>query len=321
MFMGTNNMKIKNALLLEFYEKMYLIRKFEETLYNLATRGVVHGSVHLCLGQEAPAVGTCASITRNDYILPTHRGHGQVLAKGAEPDKLLAEILGRETGYCKGRVGSMHLFNKELNNLGTTGVVGSQLPISTGVGLAIKLQEIESCLLCYFGDGTSNQGWFYEALNMASLWDLPIIYVCVNNLYGMGTPYSRTSKTKIHERASIFGIRAETADGNDVEELYTKTVDLVEMAKKEKKPALLECYTYRQTGHSAFDVRPYRSKEEIEEWKQRDPIMRSEQSLLQRGIEARKLDDIKARVDQIMVAAEKFAVESEYPTFDLSMEM
>ncbi len=314
-------MKIENELLLEFYEKMYLIRKFEETLYSLATRGVVHGSVHLCTGQEAPAVGTCASITNDDYILPTHRGHGQVLAKGAQADRLLAEILGRKTGYCKGRVGSMHLFNKEFNNLGTTGVVGSQLPISTGVGLAIKLQELESCLLCYFGDGTSNQGWFYEALNMASLWDLPIIYICVNNLYGMGTPYNRTSKTNIHERASIFGIRAETADGNNVEEVYSKTIDLVEMVKSEKKPALLECYTYRLSGHSAFDVRPYRSKEEIEAWKQRDPIMRTEQSLTQRGVDTMKLEEITARVDRVMVDAEKFAVESDYPTFDRSMEM
>ncbi len=314
-------MSIETELLLEFYEKMYLIRKFEETLYNLATRGVVHGSVHLCTGQEAPAVGTCASITKDDYILPTHRGHGQVLAKGVQPTRLLAEILGRETGYCKGRVGSMHLFNKDLNNLGTTGVVGSQFPISTGVGLAIKLQELDSCLLCYFGDGTSNQGWFYEALNMASLWNLPIIYVCINNLYGMGTPYSRTSRTKIHERASIFGIRAETADGNDVEEVYTKMVDLVEVVKNEQKPALIECYTYRQSGHSAFDVRPYRSKKEIEEWKQRDPILRTEQNLTQKGVDPAKLEEIKARVAQIMADTERFAVNSEYPAFDRSMEM
>ena len=164
-------MAIQTSQLLEFYEKMLLIRRFEEALHRLATRGDVHGSVHLCIGQEAPAVGTCACVTQDDYVLPTHRGHGQVLAKGAEPGTLLSEILGRETGYCKGRVGSMHLFDREHNNLGTTGIVGSQFPISVGVGLAIKLQELDSCLLCFFGDGTSNQGVFYEALNMASLWD------------------------------------------------------------------------------------------------------------------------------------------------------
>ncbi len=314
-------MEISNTRLLEFFEQMLLIRKFEETLHELAKRGVVHGSVHLCSGQEAPAVGTCAAITQDDYILPTHRGHGQVLAKGAEPDRLLAEILGRETGYCKGRVGSMHLFDKEHNNLGTTGVVGSQFPISTGVGLAIKLQELDRCLLCYFGDGTSNQGWFYEALNMASLWGLPIIFVCVNNLYGMGTPYRRTSKTAIHERATLFGIRSETADGNDVEEIYATMTELVTMVKTEKKPALLECYTYRLSGHSAFDVRPYRPKEEIEKWKKADPIMRLEQTLLRKNVEINTLDEIKARVEQTMTTAEKFAVESKYPEFNDTMEL
>ena len=313
-------MEIQTGLLLEFYEKMLLIRKFEEALRDLATRGAVHGSVHLCIGQEAPAVATCASITQDDYVLPTHRGHGQALAKGAEPGKLLAEILGRETGYCKGRVGSMHLFDRELNNLGTTGIVGSQFSISVGVGLAIKLQESDRCLLCYFGDGTSNQGWFYEALNMASLWDLPIIFVCINNLYGMGTPYSRTSKTKIHERASVFGIRSATADGNDVEDVYTKMVELVAMVKTEKRPALIECYTYRQTGHSAFDVRPYRPQEEIEDWRKRDPILQLERRLIRKGVNAAALGEAETRATQIVADAEKFAVESPYPTFDPSME-
>jgi TPP-dependent pyruvate/acetoin dehydrogenase alpha subunit len=314
------SMSVSNTVLLEFFEHMLVIRKFEEALYNLAQQGKVHGSVHLCVGEEAPPVGVSASLTSEDYILPTHRGHGQVLAKGVEAKYLLAEILGRETGICKGRVGSMHLFDTATNILGSNGIVGAQFPMSVGIGLGIALQDLNRCLVCYFGDGASNQGNFYEALNMASLWNLPIIYLCINNLYGMGTHYEKTSKVSVHEKANVFKMHADSVDGNDVEAVYAKMVEIVAMVKTEKKPALLECYSYRLSGHSAFDVRPYRPKEEIEAWKKLDPIARLETKLLQNNVETAVLEGIKTRVAQTLAEAEKFALESQFPTFDMTME-
>lgn len=313
-------MNVTQTRLLEFFEKMVLIRKFEDTVYDLAKRGVVHGSVHLCSGEEAPAVGACAALTPDDCILPTHRGHGQFLAKGADPNRLLAEIIGREAGYCKGRVGSMHLFDTATNTLGSNGIVGAQFPMAVGIGLALKLQGGNRCLICFFGDGASNQGMFYEALNLASLWDLPIIFLCIDNQFGMGTRYAQTSKAALHEKAQVFRIHAESVDGNDVEAIYAKMVELVAMVKTEKKPAFLECSTYRIMGHSAFDVRNYRPKEEIEAWKQRDPILRLEQQLLAQDVAAAALEEIRARVAQTMAAAETFAVASPLSTFDLSLE-
>jgi len=313
-------MDIQTDLLLQFFEKMLLIRRFEETTYDLSKRGIVPGSVHLCSGEEGPAVGACAPLGQADCILPTHRGHGQVLAKGAEPKYVLAEIIGRKTGICQGRVGSMHLFDKELNIMGSNGIVGAQFPLSVGLGLGLKLQELDNCLVCFFGDGASNQGVFYEALNLATLWNLPIIYVCVNNLYGMGTRYENTSNAQVHEKAKALKVHAETVDGNDIEAVYAKMTELVGMAKTEKKPALLECYTYRYMGHSAFDQRPYRSKEEIEKWKKLDPITRLETRLLEQNVDAATLDGIRKHVDEVMEEAEKFAVESECSTFEAAME-
>jgi TPP-dependent pyruvate/acetoin dehydrogenase alpha subunit len=313
-------MNVSNALLVEFFEDMLLIRKFEETLYNLAQQGKVHGSVHLCVGEEAPPVGVSASLTQEDYILPTHRGHGQVLAKGVTAKQLLAEILGRETGICKGRVGSMHLYDTTTNILGSNGIVGAQFPMSVGIGLGIALQDLKRCLVCYFGDGASNQGNFYEALNMASLWNLPIIYLCINNLYGMGTHYDKTSKVAVYEKARMFKMYADTVDGNDVAAVHAKMVEIVEMVKTERKPALLECYSYRISGHSAFDARPYRPKEEIEAWKKMDPIMRLETKLLENKVETAVLEEIKTRVAQTIAEAEKYALESPFTTFDMTLE-
>ena len=190
----------------ELYEKVYLIRKFEEKVYDLILKGVVLGSVHLCIGEEATAVGTITALEKSDYILPTHRGHGMHIAKGADPNRLLAELAGKITGYCKGNSGSVHVFDKENNNIGSQGIIGGQFPISLGAGLAIKNRGANSCVAVFFGDGSSNQGWFYEALNIASLWDLPIIFVGVNNFYGMGTPYENTSKAIITEKSKVFGI-------------------------------------------------------------------------------------------------------------------
>ncbi len=232
-------MAVSRDLLLEFFEKMLLIRRFEETLFDLAKRGIVKGSVHLCNGQEAPAVAACCAVDKEDFMMPTHRGHGQILAKGADPGRFLAELLGRVDGYCGGRVGSMHTFDKETNNVGSNGIVGGQFPIAAGIGLGIKLMELDRCFLLFFGDGSTNQGWFYELLNLASLWSLPIMFVCVNNKYGMGTHYDRTSNISVSGKAELFHIPVGQAHGNDVEEVYETIVPLVAQVKQEKQPVLL----------------------------------------------------------------------------------
>ncbi len=313
-------MDLDKDLSLKLLEKMLLARKFEEEVYDLAKKGVVHGSVHLCIGEEATAVGTVLALDKDDYILPTHRGHGQALAKGADPKRFLAEIIAKETGLCKGRVGSMHAFDRENNNLGAQGILGAQFPISIGVSLAIKLKKLDSIVMCFFGDGTSNQGTFFESLNFADIWNLPIIFVCINNLYGMGTRYLDTCKVDVNKKAKIFNIITETADGNDVEEIYLKTKKLVSRVKKEKRPALIECYTYRWLGHSAFDNRPYRPKEEVDKWKKMCPIKRHIEKLKKNNIKDKEINSVKDKIDKIIAEAERFALDSSYPIFDDSME-
>ncbi len=314
-------MKLDNELLLELYQKMLLIRQTEYKIYNFAQRGLVFGSVHLCVGEEATAVGTCANLKKDDYILPTHRGHGQIIAKGADIRRFLAEILGKESGFCRGRVGSMHIFDKDNNNLGAQGILGAQFPIAIGAGLAIKLKKMESIAVCFFGDGTSNQGTFYESLNFADLFDLPIFFVCINNFYGMGTHYEKTSNVDIVKKSKTFNIISEKVDGNDIEKIYIKSKELIDDIRKKKRPALLECQTYRWFGHSAFDNRPYRSKIEVEKWKKKDPIKRFEDKLSQDKILAEEIEKIKKAVNKEVDDAADFAVKSDYPENDKSEEM
>lgn len=312
-------MKLSKEKLLELFEKMVIIRQFERKVYEFATTGVVRGSVHLCIGEEAAAVGTVMSMGKDDYLLPTHRGHGQGLASGTEPKKLLAEIIGKESGLCKGRVGSMHFVDKENNNLGAQGIVGAQFPIALGVGKAIRNKKMKSCVLCFFGEGTSNQGTFYESLNIASLWDLPIFFICVNNLYGMGTRYDRTSKVDIGKKAELFGIKTKVVDGNDIEDVYSNSLVLVKYVKENSKPALLECKTYRWLGHSAFDNRPYRPKEEIVRWKELDPIKSFKVKLLDNKITKDEIEEIENKVNEIIAEAAEFALKSDYPEFNDSI--
>jgi len=314
-------MKIEKNLKLEFFEKMLLIRKFEYKILDFARSGKIYGSVHLCVGEEATAVGTCYALDKDDYILPTHRGHGQVIAKGSDIAKLLAEVAAKETGVCRGRVGSMHFFDKTNNVMGGQGVLGAQFPIAVGVGLAIKLQSNNNIAACFFGDGTSNQGTFYEGLNFSDLWDLPILFVCVNNLYGMGTKYDKTCNVDVYEKANLFKIKTDKADGNDVEEVYFKTKKLVQYIREKKRPALIELYTYRWLGHSALDSRLYRPKEEIDGWMKKDPIKRLEEKLIQDKVSGQQIEDVKQKVDKIIINAEKFALSSSFPEFTQDMEI
>ena len=308
-------------LLLTFYEKMLLVRSFENTLFELAKKGTVRGSVHFSIGEEATAVGTCLAIDRQDYILPTHRGHGQELAKGTDPGRLLAEIAGKETGLSGGRGGTMHIFDRQTNNLGSQGILGAQFPICIGVGLAIKLQKMrDTTVLCYFGDGTSNLGNFYEVLNIAALWSLPVVFVCVNNGYGMGTKYEQACTAEICRKAELFGILTARVDGNDVEQVYARTREIVAVVKKEMKPALIELQTYRIMGHSAFDTRPYRTTEEVEEWKKKDPIDRLLKRCAEERVDGAALRAVEEKVAAIMGEAEKFALDSAYPSYPPGIE-
>jgi len=314
-------MKYDEQLLLTFLEKMYLVRRFEQKVYEFAERGLVFGSTHLGIGEEATAVGTIMNLNKDDYMIATHRGHGQELMKGTGVSQMMAEMIGKETGICKGRVGSMHVADKSVNNLGAQGIIGASFPISIGVGLAIKLKNLDGrILMSFFGDGSTNQGNFYESLNFADLWKVPVLFICVNNLYGMGTHYCRTCNVEIYKKAQFFNIASDVADGNDVVKVYEKTGKLVEMVRKERRAALLELKTYRTGGHSAFDKHPYRTKEEIEEWKKLDPIKRVEEKLYNAGTSEQKIKDVKKKVDDIIEDASKFALESKYPQFDMSME-
>ncbi len=314
-------MSLGKEVLIELYKKLLLVRLFEERVSRLAAEGIVLGSVHLSLGEEATAVGTVSALKKEDYILPTHRSHAQVLSKGADPAKVMAELAGKETGYSKGVSGSIHLFDRENNNLGSNGIIGAQFPIAVGVGVAIKHKKTDSVVACFFGDGATNQGWFYELLNLASLWDLPVIMVCVNNLYGMGTPYSKTCVIDVNQKSKVFKIRSEVVNGNDVEEVYLKTVDLVKYVRNEKKPVLLECLTYRFSGHSIHDQRPYRPSDEISAWKVKDPIKIAKARLIKNGVPQKTLEKLEAETKPAIDNAEKFARESKFAGFDNSMQL
>lgn len=271
--------------LLEMLRQMQLIRAFEWKADQLYAQGKVHGTMHLCIGEEATAVGAIAALEPSDYIFSTHRGHGHCLAKGADVKLMMAEFRGKETGYCRGRGGSMHIADLSSGNLGANGVVGGGLGMACGAALAQKLQKTGKVVLCFFGDGASNQGIFHEALNMAGIWKLPVVYFCENNQYGMSMAVSRAiAIERISDRAAAYGFPGVTVDGNDVLAVWEATRAAVERARAGDGPSLVEGVTYRWKGHSKSDADRYRSKEEIEEWKAKDPIKRLERALIDRGL-------------------------------------
>jgi pyruvate dehydrogenase E1 component alpha subunit len=260
--------RLKDAL-----RRMYLIRRFEEGAEDAYMRGLIHGTMHLSIGQEASAVGVCMDLRRSDYITSTHRGHGHCIAKGADPKLMFAEFFGKEEGYCRGRGGSMHIADVETGNLGANGIVAGGIPIAVGAALAIKKQKRDDIAVCFFGDGASNEGAFHEALNMAAIWKLPVVFCCENNKYGMSVSTERSMAVKhIADRASAYNMPGEFVDGNRIEEVAEAMISATTRARAGEGPTLLECKTYRIRGHSRSDRNRYRSKEEIEEWKERDPI-------------------------------------------------
>jgi pyruvate dehydrogenase E1 component alpha subunit len=303
-------------------KKMLEIRYFEEKVFDLYGQNLVPGTIHLYAGEEAVAVGVCSALRRDDFITSTHRGHGHCLAKGADPKRTMAEILGKKTGYCKGKGGSMHIADFSVGMLGATAVVGAGLPIAVGAGLSAKLRKTDQVTACFFGEGASNQGTFHESLNLASAWSLPVVFVCENNLYAMGTRQSRIMKIEnIADRASGYGIPGVVADGNDVLDVYAAACTAVERARKGEGPTLLECKTYRRRGHSRVDPAKYRAKEEVQEWLAKDPINRLKERALQNHILSREdIEKIEKEASEDVEKAVKFAVESSYPLPEEALE-
>jgi pyruvate dehydrogenase E1 component alpha subunit len=301
--------------LVDMYRKMLEIRFFEDKVFELYGQNMVPGTIHLYAGEEAVAVGVCTALRKDDYITSTHRGHGHCIAKGADLGRTMAEILGKKTGYCKGKGGSMHIADFKIGMLGATAVVGAGLPIAVGAALSADMRKTGQVVACFFGDGASNQGTFHESLNLAALWKLPIVFVCENNLYAMGTSQSRAMAIEnISDRAAGYGIFGVTVDGNSILDVYDATAEAVKRARNGAGPTLLECKTYRRRGHSRVDSAKYRSKEEVEEWLARDPIAKLSQKLLEEGgfaeEDLRKIEgEVKAEIEK----AAKFATNSGFP--------
>jgi pyruvate dehydrogenase E1 component alpha subunit len=301
---------------------MLEIRFFEEKVFDIYAQNLVPGTIHLYLGEEAVAVGVCNALRKDDYITSTHRGHGHCIAKGAELKRTMAEILGKKTGYCKGKGGSMHIADFKIGMLGATAVVGAGLPIAVGAGLSAKLRKTDQVVACFFGEGASNQGTFHESINMASIWKLPVIFVCENNLYAMGTRQSRVMAIEnVADRAVAYGIPGVVVDGNDVLAVYEATQRAVERARKGEGPTLIECKTYRHKGHSRVDPAKYRPKEEVEEWLAKDPIKRFKEKLLQTNtLTEAEIQQIEKEVSDEIEEAVKFAMESPYPAPEEALE-
>jgi acetoin:2,6-dichlorophenolindophenol oxidoreductase subunit alpha len=280
--------------LLDFLGRMIEIRTFEEQIQRLFNRDLVRGSTHLCSGQEAVAVGACAVLRPTDSMLCTYRGHGAVLAMGAPLDRTFGEILGKAEGLCRGKGGSMHLTDTSVGAYGSFAIVGAHLPIATGFGFAAKYLGTDDVCVCMFGDGTVNIGAFHEAMNLASVWKLPLVFLCENNLYGEYSPVARTTPIEqLFERANAYAMANTRIDGNDVEAVYATVGDAVASARAGEGPTFIEAMTYRHKGHSRTDPGTYRPKEEVEEWMARDPIPALERRLVERGVKPERVEEVR----------------------------
>lgn len=314
-------MAVEKEKLLEMYTRMLTIRRFEEKVKELLYAAQLPGFAHAYIGEEAVAVGACSALEDSDYITSTHRGHGHCIAKGADLKRMMAELLGKKTGYNKGKGGSMHIADFGVGILGANGIVGAGPPIATGAGLAAKLRESGQVTVCFFGDGASNQGTFHESLNLASVWKLPVIYLCENNMYGEWTPAADVvSVQDVADRAGGYNIPGVTVDGQDVIAVYEAVTEAVKRARAGDGPSLVECKTYRFEGHALGEEAflrgyTYRPAEELAEWKnQRDPVVLFQDKLVKLGVlteeQAAQIDEeIKARIEEAVA----FAQESPLP--------
>lgn len=297
------------------YENMNRIRCFEMKAVSLFEANKLRGSVHLYVGEEAVAATVCSRLSDSDYIASTHRGHGHCIAKGAALDRAMAELMGKATGYCKGRSGSMHIADFSKGNLGANAIVGGGIPIAVGAALAAKMQNQKKVSVSFFGDGASNEGTFHESLNLASVWKLPVIFVCENNLYGISVPsWQSTSVKDISVRAAAYDMPGITVDGNDVEAIDEAFRTAYERAIAGEGPTLIECKTYRWLGHWTGDPQPYRTREEVASWKEKCPIKRYRNKLIEQGLfTAEELDEIERSAQAEADAAAEFALNSPEP--------
>ncbi len=312
--------EVSSETLLHMYRRMVMIREFEEQVNELYTRALMPGLAHLYSGEEAIAVGICEALTREDYITSTHRGHGHCLAKGAAPDRMFAELLGKEAGYCRGKGGSMHIADPATGNLGANAIVCGSAGIATGAALSSKRLGTKQVAICFFGEGALGQGVLYEVMNLAALWKLPVIYVCENNLYTEYTHFSETTAGDVLARGTAFGVHSEKVDGQDVRAVYATANRLVERARKGEGPAFLVCDTYRYSGHHVGDINReyYRPKQEEAEWKsKRDPIKNFTIWLTEQKVATpASLEAIQKEVKAEMKTAVEFAIAAPYPTPD-----
>ena len=320
-------MAIDKQRLIDMYTRMLLIRRFEERSSELLYAGELPGAVHSYIGEEAVAVGVCANLRSDDRITSTHRPHGHLIAKGGDLKLMMAELLGKKTGYCKGKGGSMHMADYSIGILGACAIVGAGLSIATGAALAAKLQRIDQVTVCFFGDGAANEGSFHESVNLASIWKLPVVYVCENNMYAVTTPVSYAIAVKdFADRAAAYGIPGVVVDGQDVMAVYEATKVAVERARQGAGPSLIECKTYRYTGHFVTEElllgdKSYRSNDEVEKWKAKDPITNFENKLADMGVLTKKKaasieEDIKAKLEEAVT----FARESPLPAPEEALE-
>jgi TPP-dependent pyruvate/acetoin dehydrogenase alpha subunit len=310
-------MKIDRDKHLDMYLKMVQTRKFEEKAARLFVEGKVHGTAHFCIGEEATGIGVCSALENDDYILQTHRGHNQGIGKNMDINRMMAEFLGKETGYCKGKGGCMHIADFSKGSLGANGIVGGGIPLAVGAGLSQKYLKKDNITVGFFGDGASNQGAFHEALNLASVWKLPVLFVCTNNYYAMSTHVSKSMNIDdISIRAKSYGIKGLALDGNDVVKIYEETVKAKKYVK-ENGPMLMVLNTYRWMGHSKSDAQAYRTKDEVKEWKEKCPIKRYHEYLTKEGIAtAEELDELDARAAKDIDAAVEFAENSPEPVIE-----
>ncbi len=299
-------MKLSKEIHKELYLKMVQTREFEETAARLFVEGKVHGTAHFCTGEEATGVGVCSALEASDYMLQTHRGHNQGIGKNMDINKMMAELLGKSTGYCKGKGGCMHIADFSVGSLGANGIVGGGIPIATGAALKQQYNNEKNITVCFFGDGATNEGSFHESLNLASVWDLPLIFVCTNNLYGMSTHINKSMNIEdISLRATGYGIKSISLDGNDVVKIYEETLKAKEYVLK-NGPILIVLNTYRWMGHSKSDPQIYRTKDEVKEWKAKCPVKSHKEYILKNKImttveietlEQQAVMDIKAAVE------------------------
>jgi len=308
--------------LLRIYKTMLLIRRFEEECIRLYQTGQIRGSLHPCIGQEATAVGACFALRRDDYMTCTYRGHGQAIAKGLDPKEAMAELLGRRTGCSKGKGGSMHFTDLSVGLLGENAIVGAGIPIAVGAALTAKLDKSDRVAIAFFGDGAVNQGIFHEGLNLAAIWEVPVIFFCENNLYSEMTPIRAMVRIEhLRDRAAAYGIPATRVDGYDVLAVYQVTTEAVARARNGGGPTFIEAMTYRLVGHMVGDSEPYRTRDEVNVWRQRDPLITFPQRLVNDfGIVPSSVEAIQKEVESEIQEIVRFAQDSPWPSPEEAME-